>query len=91
MHIDVVYISPGVEFIESVEMQQGTNVQQAIIKSGLLTTCSNISLDKCQVGIFGNIVSLETALTDGDRVEVYRSLAMNPMEARRLRAAKLND
>lgn len=38
------------------------------------------------VGIFGRRVELETELADGDRVEIYRPLAMDPKEARRRRA-----
>jgi len=41
-----------------------------------------------QVGIFGKRVSLETRLADGDRVEIYRPLAMDPKESRRRRARR---
>jgi uncharacterized protein len=38
------------------------------------------------VGVFGELVQLDTCLQDGERVEVYRPLLADPKEARRRRA-----
>ena len=38
------------------------------------------------MGIFGKRVALDHPLAPGDRVEIYRPLAMDPKEARRRRA-----
>lgn len=38
------------------------------------------------VGIWGRSVPITEALADGDRVEVYRPLKIDPKEARRLRS-----
>jgi putative ubiquitin-RnfH superfamily antitoxin RatB of RatAB toxin-antitoxin module len=46
-----------------------------------------ISLEKQAFGIFGRRVPPGTRLAPGDRIEVYRALAMDPKEARRRRAA----
>ena len=40
------------------------------------------------VGIWGKVTDLGQALRDGDRVEVYRPLTVDPKEARRLRYRK---
>ena len=88
MHVEVVYMGPDIEFIEEVELLDNSTVKQAIITSKLLDRCPDVSLDKNVVGVFGKQVSMDTVLTRGDRIEVYRSLAMDPMEARRLRAIK---
>jgi hypothetical protein len=40
-----------------------------------------------RVGIWGHKVELEDVLSGGDRVEVYRGLTVDPMEARRRRLA----
>ena len=40
-----------------------------------------------RVGIWGHKVEPADALTHGDRVEVYRGLTVDPMEARRRRLA----
>ena len=91
MQIDIIYLTHGVEFICSIELQAGATVETAIRKSGLLAACPEVSLDKNQVGIFGKVVALSTKLQAGDRVEVYRPLLVDPMEARRLRAEKCED
>lgn len=40
------------------------------------------------VGIFSHSVALDQGLKEGDRVEIYRPLLANPMDARRHRAKK---
>ena len=88
MRIEVVYIDVDIEFIKVMELQYGVSVREAIKLSGLLDHCANISLDINQVGVFGKVVTLDTELKAGDRVEVYRQLTMDPMEARRIRAER---
>ena len=38
------------------------------------------------VGVFGRAVRPDTALNDGDRLEIYRGLTFDPKESRRRRA-----
>jgi hypothetical protein len=38
------------------------------------------------VGVFGKRVPPDTPLADGDRVEIYRALLLDPKERRRQRA-----
>ena len=38
------------------------------------------------VGIWGRRCSLDQLVAEGDRVEIYRPLTIDPMEARRTRA-----
>ncbi|MGQ3051552.1 MAG: RnfH family protein [Roseateles sp.] len=45
-------------------------------------------LDALRIGIWGRMRPLQTALRERDRIEVYRPLTVDPMEARRLRYAK---
>jgi len=40
------------------------------------------------VGVFGQRVPPDTPLADGDRVEIYRPLLLDPKERRRQRARK---
>ena len=60
----------------------GATVAQAIDASGI----PGVDLDA--VGIFGRRVPPATRLADGDRVEIYRPLALDPKEQRRRRARK---
>jgi uncharacterized protein len=86
MKIQVIYINQNTDFLVDTELPEGGSVQQAIKQSGLLEKHPEISLNENEVGIFGQLVSMDAVLHEGDRVEVYRPLTMDPMEARRLRA-----
>ena len=61
----------------------------AIRASGLFERHPELGLGEPLIGIWGRACAPETILADGDRVEVYRPLTMDPNEARRLRARNL--
>jgi uncharacterized protein len=61
----------------------------ALRASGVLERHPELSAGEPSVGIWGRVCPLDTGLSDGDRVELYRPLAMDPNEARRLRARRL--
>lgn len=71
-----------------VQVAAGTTVQEAIRRSGLLDQADAPDLASCRVGIWNKLKTLETVLKDRDRVEIYRPLVADPMDARRRRAAK---
>lgn len=43
------------------------------------------------VGIWGRITTLDACVRDGDRVELYRPLTVDPKQARRLRYRQHHD
>ena len=61
----------------------------AIRASGLFERHPELGLGEPLIGIWGRACAPGTLLADGDRVEVYRPLTMDPNEARRLRARNL--
>lgn len=61
----------------------------AVRASGLLERHPELALGEPLIGIWGRACTADTVLADGDRVEIYRPLAMDPGEARRLRARNL--
>ncbi len=69
-------------------MAPRSTVRDAVLASGVLEVFSEIDLETVPVGIFSRRVELDTQLTDGDRVEIYRRLQLSPTEARRLRAER---
>ena len=88
MKIEVVYALPAVADSVSVNVPMGASLRDALVASGLLERHPEISLERQAYGIFGKRAALEARLAPGDRVEIYRPLAMDPKEARRRRAAK---
>ena len=77
---------PGRAEEASLELPAGATLRDALVAGGLLAA-DNEALP-LRVGIWGRLRPLDAALADGDRVEVYRPLQVDPMEARRARARR---
>lgn len=88
MKVQVCYAGPDSQNLIDLTVAAGTTVEQAIRQSGMLEKAPEINLSHNQVGIFGKLKPLDTPLREGDRVEIYRPLAVDPKEARRLRARR---
>ena len=71
-----------------VNLKRDSTIREAIACSQIMDRCPEIEIDRCKVGIFGKLKLLESVLQQGDRVEIYRPLTADPMEARRRRALK---
>ena len=68
----------GVDTV-TVQLPAGASVRDALRASG-------IAAEANAVGVFGKRVRPDTPLADGDRVEIYRPLLLDPKERRRQRA-----
>ena len=86
MKVEVIYINSNSEFIKNLEVAENASVEEAIHNSGVLREYPEISLGNNRVGIFNELVSLDAKLNANDRIEIYRPLKLDPMEARRMRA-----
>jgi len=86
IRVEVVYALPGEQPLVALVLPEGTIVQQAIERSGLLSRFPDIDPARAKVGIFGRVTPADTELRDGDRVEIYRPLQADPKDARRTRA-----
>ncbi len=84
--VTVVYAEPGRVFSAAVSLAAGATVAEAIAASGLRQARPDVRVDPARVGIFARKTALTTPLRDGDRVEVYRPLKLDPKDARRRRA-----
>lgn len=89
LRVEVVYCAaPGeVDQIE-LALPADATLHDALQASGVLTRHPDIDLTRRRVGIWGRLSELGAPLRDGDRVEVYRPLLLEPMQARRVRHAK---
>ncbi len=80
--VELVYVPRDEAVIQiTMDLQQGTTVAQALKESGLYTR--HPETKDLAVGIYAKQVSLDTILKDGDRVELYRPLVLDPKEKRR--------
>lgn len=86
MHIEVVLAMPENQELVELDLTVGATVADAIEQSGIVAMFEGIELDTSKVGIFGQKVALTQELHDGDRVEIYRPLLVDPKEVRRQKA-----
>jgi hypothetical protein len=67
------------------EVPDSSTIEETINLSGVLKLYPEINLSSQKVGIFGKIAPLDTAVKDGDRVEIYRQITADPQMAQRRR------
>jgi putative ubiquitin-RnfH superfamily antitoxin RatB of RatAB toxin-antitoxin module len=86
VRVTVVYCAPGCEDVSEVTLPAGATVGEAIGAAGVLGRRPEIAATSPEVGIWGRSCALTQRVEDGDRVEIYRPLTIDPKEARRVRA-----
>ncbi len=86
--VEVAYATPDQQLLIPVSLAANSTVEQAIEASGILREFPEIDLSQQKVGIFGQVCGLDKSLSAEDRVEIYRPLKQNPMDARRGRMQK---
>ena len=86
--IEVAVALPGRHQVVVLSVAPGITVRDAIEQSGLQEKFPEIDFSTAPVGIWCREVERDKVLKDGDRVEIYRPLAMDPREARRQLAAQ---
>lgn len=87
MKIEVIYLAANKQAVMALDLPENTRLIEAIQLSKLLENFPEIDLNRNKVGIFSKIVPLDTLLKDGDRVEIYRPLLVDPKQKRRLKAS----
>ena len=84
--VDVVYAEPDRQLVRRVRLPPGSTVMQAIEASGIAQAVAGLVIDPARLGVFSRKAGPDQVLGEGDRVEIYRPLTLDPMEARRRRA-----
>ena len=87
IRVEVVLALPERQWLRMLSLPAGATVWQAVEASDLAAEAGGV-LDRERLGVFGRRVANDTVLRDGDRVELYRPLLIEPMAARRRRAAQ---
>lgn len=89
LRVTVLYSPAAREVLEwVVSVAPGAAVAQAIERSGLPQARPALRWRSASVGVWGRKATMEQPLRDGDRVEVYRPLQVDPKLARRERFAR---
>jgi putative ubiquitin-RnfH superfamily antitoxin RatB of RatAB toxin-antitoxin module len=89
LQVRVIYAAaPSRQIVRDLRVPAGATVADAIRLSGIGELAGLADAGSQSLGIFGRRVDPATPLHDGDRVEIYRPLLLDPKEARRRRAAR---
>jgi uncharacterized protein len=82
--VEVVLALPGRTLRRQLMLGEGATIEQAVAAADLGADAALV--DPHRLGVFGRLAAPGQVLRDGDRVEIYRPLAVDPREARRRRA-----
>lgn len=93
--VEVAYALPDQQKIIELLVEPGTSAYQAAVRSGITRVFPDLDLEGAKMGIFGQALGTkglkppqEYQLQQGDRVEIYRPLTIDPKAIRRNRAEK---
>ncbi|MHA6203284.1 RnfH family protein [Dyella soli] len=84
--VEVVYAEASRQVVRRVTLAAGSTVLQAVEASGIEAAVAGLVIDPAQLGIFSRKAVPGHIVEEGDRVEIYRPLTLDPKDARRRRA-----
>lgn len=91
IRVEVAYALPEEQRIIALDVEVGSTAIEAAEQSGICEHFTEIDLSSAKLGIFGKAIPKPNAhvLKQGDRIEIYRPLIIDPKESRKERAAKV--
>jgi len=89
INVEVAYALPDKQRIEKLSVAQGTTALEAVEQANMGRFFDDLpDLTTVKLGVFGKAVPATHALSDGERVEIYRELLVDPKAVRRARTEK---
>ena len=84
MEVEVAYARPDKQQIVPVVVPPGTTALEAVKLSRIIEIFPEIDPDAIDMGVFGKVVKnpAEHVLREGDRVELYRPLKIDPKQGK---------
>jgi putative ubiquitin-RnfH superfamily antitoxin RatB of RatAB toxin-antitoxin module len=83
IEIELVYASATRQRLLSIQADAGATVAAVLSQSDIDLDFPDENIDDLAVGIWGKLVDRDHIVRDGDRIELYRPLQIDPREARR--------
>lgn len=86
MQVTLAYAPQPRQVVEcELSLPDGSTVEQALMASGWLASCPELADPGMACGVWGRKAPRDAVLREGDRVEFYRGLRVDPKVARRER------
>lgn len=86
IEVELAYADARGQWVRQLRVRSGSTVMEAIEVARLAEEFPGLTIDADRLGIFARKVTPQHRLEQGDRIEIYRPLQRNPMDARRQRA-----
>lgn len=83
IQVEVVFGLSERQELVSVNVTADADCATAIVQSGIAENFPEHDFEKMKIAIWGRLADQSKALKDGDRVEILRSLEIDPRDARR--------
>lgn len=91
--VEVAYALPDKQKVLALAVPEGTSAYEAVVRSGIKGHFDGLDIDAAPMGVFSQALgskgmpsAKEYVLAEGDRVELYRPLIVDPKEMRKQRA-----
>lgn len=88
--VEIACALPAEQLLLALQFPAGTTLEDAVQRSGILQRFPTLDPATLSYGIFSKLEKNPAGriLQNGDRIEIYRPLIIDPKEARRARAEK---
>lgn len=88
--IEVAYAEAQQQLIKPLQVEQGTSLYEAAKLANMEATFPNLNLEQVKMGVFSKLSAKpkEQVVEEGQRIEIYRPLALDPKQIRIKRAQK---
>ena len=87
--VEVAYALPDKQRIVKLDVTPGTTALEAVTLSKLGEVFDELVVGSdLKIGVWGKATTADRVLAEGERVEIYRPLLVDPKEVRKARAAK---
>jgi len=81
--VELVFATADRQILLAMQVACGATVADVIAQSGIHQEFPDAQLGELELGIWGKLVAEDHVVRDGDRIEFYRQLRIDPREARR--------
>lgn len=86
IQIEIAYAEPHRAIVKALSLPVGSRVADALRSAAIDPDFAGVDFANSPVGIFGKVTDVQRVLQQGDRIEIYRPLTVDPKAARRARA-----
>jgi uncharacterized protein len=88
LSVEVVFAEPSRQIVKTYRVQAPATVADVLALAAVDAEFAGVDCLHAPVGIYGRLAAHRDALADGDRIEIYRPLSVDPKAARRSRARR---